>query len=93
MTEKQIYQEAIKAWGIESQIMVAIEEMAELTKELIKNYRGRPNGAELREEIADVKIMISQLELMFDADEDLIEDYKIYKLGRLQKMLEKQEGP
>lgn len=35
--------DAINTYGKESQCNVAIEEMSELTKEICKNFRGRPN--------------------------------------------------
>jgi len=39
MTEKQIYKSAIEKWGKSLQLDVVIEEMAELTKEIIKFKR------------------------------------------------------
>ena len=40
------------------------EEMAELQKELCKNARGKDNRAEIAEEIADVHIMLDQMEIL-----------------------------
>ena len=37
MTEKELYKRALKDWGKEPQMMQVIEEMAELTKEILKN--------------------------------------------------------
>ena len=47
------------------QTMVAIEEMSELTKELVKQMRGRDNKDAIAEEMADVEIMMCQLRLMY----------------------------
>jgi len=47
---------------------MAIEEMSELTKELCKYFRYGNNEKEIAEEIADVKIMLTQLEMIFDVD-------------------------
>ena len=58
---------AINKYGKQSQCNIAIEEMSKLTKEICKNFRGRPNVESIAEEIADVKIMLMQLELIFDA--------------------------
>lgn len=79
MTEKfrKSYQKFLDAWGEDAQIMMAVEEMSELTKELCKylRYKGwnensvdavRPN---IHEEVADVLNCVEQLELIFDEKE------------------------
>ena len=73
------YLEAIHTFGEEYQEEVAVEEMAELTKEICKNWRGKDNRAAIAEEIADVTIMLEQLRIIFKADEvvDLHVDMKI----------------
>ena len=38
--ENEVYREALKKWGDVLQTVVALEEMAELQKELSKNLRG-----------------------------------------------------
>ena len=38
------YAEAVRAYGKQSQLVMAMEEMSELTKELSKNLRGADNG-------------------------------------------------
>lgn len=78
---------AIETYGKDSQCKMAIEEMSELTKELCKNFRGRPNTDAIAEEIADVKIMLMQLELIFDCTDKVIE-YQDYKLRRLEERLD-----
>jgi len=83
MDEEQIYKDALKAWGIDAQCMMAIEECGELITALSHKYRGRE--ANLIEEIADVKIMIEQLSIIFGAKE--VEEAKIKKLSRLNQRL------
>ena len=78
--------EAIETDGKDSQCKVAIEEMSELTKEICKNFRGRPNIDNIAEEIADVSIMLMQLELIFDCTDKVIE-WRDYKLRRLKERL------
>ena len=51
------YAEAVRAYGKQSQLVMAMEEMSELTKELSKNLRGADNSKALAEEIADVEII------------------------------------
>ena len=85
---RAVYEEAIATYGIERQIMMAVEEMAELTKELAKSFR--PGGTTLEklvDEIADVTIMVEQLRLGFDANQR-VQDRIDYKVQRLAKRLE-----
>lgn len=83
-----IYKDAVDKWGVESQVFMAIEEMAELTKELSKAYRGKNNGDQIREEIADVEIMMMQMRYIFDIeDAGSIDEIKQEKLKRLAKLI------
>ena len=96
--EGAILEAAIETWGERVQIGIAIEEMSELTKALCKYLRFQ-NGdldcdaaallrcAVLRcavlEEMADVGIMLKQMELIFgDPTEQ-----EIYKLERLEQRI------
>jgi NTP pyrophosphatase (non-canonical NTP hydrolase) len=81
--------EAITLYGEPSQTINAIEEMAELTKELCKLHFKNGNGDHIREEIADVEIMLSQLRIMFDVKhgEGSIDDIKGEKIARLEKRI------
>ena len=93
MNEKQIYKKAIKKWGEQSQIMVAIEEMSELIKVLCK-YPRKVNGVsrdEVIAEIVDVEIMIEQLKVLFDVSDFEFYPEKMKKLARLDDMLKKNE--
>lgn len=62
---RDTYSAAVKAYGKQSQLIMAMEEMAELTKELSKNIRGAKNTTAISEEIADVEIMLEQLKVIF----------------------------
>jgi len=77
---------AVGAWGKQSQLVICMEEMAELTKELSKNLRGRDNDLNVAEEIADVEIMLEQLKLIFDIRQD-VEHVKSGKLIRLDRRI------
>lgn len=68
MELKEIYEKLIETFGEKAQIIVAIEELSELQKALCKYLRGYANFENIVEEIADVKIMLEQLELIFDCD-------------------------
>ncbi len=82
--EIAILEGAIKKWGYRLQVIVAIEELSELQKELTKWLRGKCNPAGLLEEMADVSIMLNQLELIFgDPTEE-----EIAKLERLERLVQ-----
>lgn len=66
LQRREIYQAAIDAWGEDMQLTVAVEEMAELTKEICKRQRGIGSLDHIREEIADVRICLEQMEMIFD---------------------------
>lgn len=59
------FEKAIAVYGESSQKQVAIEEMAELTKEVCKDIRGKGNREHILEEIVDVSIMLEQLQIMY----------------------------
>jgi hypothetical protein len=91
MNKEEIYQKAIEVFGIPMQLIMAIEEMSELTKEIIKDLRGKRNFAHISEEIADIEIMLEQLKIIYKNADD-VNIYKHDKLYRLMNTLEKERG-
>jgi hypothetical protein len=81
---RRLYEKAIEKWGADLQIDCAIEEMSELITELARNRRGRGRRAHVEEEIADVRIMLEQLEIIYDCAEEVS--------GRRRAKLERLEG-
>lgn len=101
MTETaKIYQAAIEVFGGDMQVAVAIEEMAELTKELCKAQRKLfaaemfigdgeiDNHDEIAEEIADVQIALEELTLLFGVPV-AVQIARKQKLARLEMRIEK----
>ena len=82
--ELKIYNEAIDFFGVESQKIMVIEEMSELTKELCKELRNRGDVAHIAEELADVEITLAQLKMIYNIHQ-AVEEQKDYKLNRLAK--------
>ena len=82
ISEAVICRMALRRYGGQSQMVMTMEEMAELTKALSKAYRGIPDIGNLSEEIADVEIMLEQMKQHFDIH-DLTEKQKAEKLARL----------
>lgn len=80
-SDNEILTGALKKYGANAQIVMVFEEMAELQKELCKYLRGRQNEAEIAEEIADVRIMLDQMELLFGLDTESIRRKKLDRLS------------
>lgn len=91
--DERIMQQAIETYGVQAQCDVAIEEMAELTKAIMKirrvadDYEKTQSALDnLLEEIADVDIMVDQLKIMWGSRE--VEEYRRKKLERLERRLQ-----
>lgn len=90
----EVLRKAIGTWGTLAQTDMAIEEMSELTKAILK-YRRANGKAETEaaaesvcEEIADVFIMLTQLIAIFD-QEGKVQQETDYKIDRLAQRLDK----
>ena len=91
MTEETIYERAIRVWKKQPQMLQVIEEMSELTKEILKNVaRGKDNINKLIEETADVEIMLEQLKYCYCIHQQ-VESYKQTKLLTIKDRLDQYE--
>lgn len=89
---KDIYRKAIERFGTIHQVIIAIEEMSELTKELCKVYRGEGTDNEkIAGELADVTIVLEQLRLIFDIN-DMVCDAMDFKMERLVERIAETEA-
>ena len=84
MTEEQVYDAIIEKNGWQHQYTVAIEELAELTKELTKAIRNKISTAHICEEIADVEICLEQIKRTIPRSKEQIQLFKEFKLKRLE---------
>ena len=67
---KDILEKAIKTWGTHAQLLMVLEEMSELQKEILKNInRGKDNIDDIIDETADVEIMLDQMKYIYGIDE------------------------
>lgn len=86
MNEKEIFQKALDTYGETRQILMMLEEMAELQVVLLNLLRQRDPRELCRrqivEELADVTIMVGQMRLLYCRDGEL-EDEMRHKLERL----------
>ena len=84
--------EEIETYGADMQLNVAVEEFAELTKEICKHKRGNDNTEAIIEEMADCYIMLEQMQMIFGIGSTVIPDAIDYKMKRLEKRLGCEEG-
>lgn len=78
-----VMKKAIITFGRNIQLAVAMEELAETISAISRVVRNRPNATNLLlGEIADAKVCLRQLELMFDSDGKVYQFYQ-EKIDRL----------
>ncbi len=83
-----ILKRALDTWGEQAQMMMVVEEMSELTKEILKNVcRHKNNLSEIIEETADVEIMLEQLKENYQIHEK-VEAYKKDKIKLIKTRLD-----
>ncbi|MBR1648131.1 MAG: hypothetical protein IJ689_00860 [Alphaproteobacteria bacterium] len=86
------FERAVKVWGKAPQMLQVIEEMSELTKEILKNInRQKDNIDEIIEETADVEIMLEQLKICYNIA-DRVAEYKKEKLKKIDRRLDEWEN-
>ena len=100
MKHREELEKIIQKYGPQNQIDVAIEEMSELTKALIKYRRAKDSGdsadelgkrrGEIEEEIADVQIMLNQLQIIY-RNEGPVEAWVDYKVERQMQRISEME--
>jgi NTP pyrophosphatase (non-canonical NTP hydrolase) len=85
LQEPSIAVKACETFDNKQQIIKAIEEMAELSKELAKELNDNGNKHNIRQEIADVLIMMEQMVFLFDAKNEIArwKENKLFKLAKL----------
>lgn len=78
---QNILSNALMLFGYDKQIELAIEEMGELLVAINHHKRGRCSVEAVREEIADVKIAMDQLAMIYG--EEGVSEFEKNKLERL----------
>lgn len=72
----------ISKYGVDHQVIVAIEELSELQKELCKFIRRSGNLSNIAEEIADVQLMLFQMQTVFGIHQEDVDKRIKYKIDR-----------
>lgn len=83
---EQVYTNAYIQYGEKLQLVVAVEELSEVQKEICKILRGKPDLDHLAEEVADAIIMLEQIRMYFDL-RDKVDEYIDAKVLRLDRRL------
>lgn len=87
MTDREILECAILAYGEYAQTRQAVEELGELIVAIAKYRRGSVDKGAVIDKIADVRIMAMQLTMIFG--EETVKERIVYKLNRLNERLKK----
>lgn len=89
-TYTKVYERAIHSYGKDNQMRIAQEECAELIQALNKYHRyGKSKQfaemalANVKEEMADVQIMLDQLQIIFGFTDAELEEARLSKIKRL----------
>lgn len=93
MDDLELYDKAIRHYGIKHQLLMVMEECSELAKECSKIYRALDEGGEfaidgLAEEIADVQITTGQITRFFDLKDRI----KAERKGKLKRLAERMKN-
>ena len=84
--EEIVLEEALDKFGAERQIRKLTEEMAELQKAICKWQENEGGVEAIAEELADVRIMLDQMAMLFDVERQEME-WREMKLHRLAERL------
>ncbi|MBA7493369.1 hypothetical protein ES702_03927 [subsurface metagenome] len=84
-----LFKECVIRWGNTSQLLMAIEEMNELSVELCHQLRAnKPHDVDrIIEEITDVKLMMDQIQFIFNISDGKLDIMRSKKIQRLKKLL------
>ena len=88
--QRSIMAEIINYYGHESQNMMLLEEMAQLQKEICNDMRYDPDLEAITEEVADVLIMLEQIQMMYHISETKLHKITNEKLHRQLKRMEEE---
>lgn len=92
LSSERIYQKAFEIFGYQKQMIVAVEELSELQKEVCKFLRDGGNRTNLIEELADATIMLEQIMYLHQIYDFEVENVIAAKLERLLKRINEARG-
>ena len=94
--QKNALVKALEKFGSISELIITVEELSELQKEVTKQLRNEGKMENLVEEMADVYIVMEYLKLIFAINDEDIKTEIAFKIDRLMSRLgeenEQQKG-
>lgn len=84
--DKDFLHKLVNKYGV-LQLFIVVEELSELQKELCKFFRGNPKIENIKEEIADVIIMLYQVKDYFMIEDKELQEMVKYKIERTKERL------
>jgi len=89
MSEEIFLRGVVEHFGKDKQMVVCIEEMAELTQQLSKFIIGHKNKQRdaLVEEYSDVLMMLNQVKIIFNISDGEVLEHYVSKINRLKKYM------
>lgn len=93
--EIAICNSAIEHFGMDKQVKKSVEELTELSLELIRELSGNGNRKNIIDEMVDVEIMLSQLKIMYLPSQTDFEEFnerRNFKLTRLKNNIESERN-
>lgn len=88
LTTREVCKRVVEKNGIQNQTLMLCEEFGELFKAINKRLRNKTtDNKEIVEELADVYIMLTQMELFFDIDGMSLYDAVKQKTARIEERL------
>ena len=89
LEKSKIYTQCVSLWGIYPQMMMIVEEFAELLVAISKYDRAQANADDIAGELADTRIMMNQLMHIIGITESQVKEKEIEKMDRLKERIEK----
>lgn len=86
----KVYADALSTFGTSTQLVVALEELSEVQKEICKVLRGEGSILHLAEEVADATIMLEQIRQIWDINAEVCKAMDA-KVARLRQRVEDAE--
>lgn len=84
---RELYEEVWSRWGGSFQLDMLQEESMELALAVSHYTRGRASVEDITDEMADVIIMIEQIQVVLSISDEAIESIKLEKLDKLRGLL------
>lgn len=92
ISQKEQLQEIVNHYGADHQKDKLFEEMAELQKEVCKEKDGKGDIPHIAEELADVYVMLQQMQLIYGITDEKVEMEAQKKIERTLDVIEGEDN-